>query len=213
LNPAPKRLLNAGSGLSAATRIAPLFAHQAWEEVRFDVDSDVSPDVVGSLTNLANLFSPSSFDAIWCSHVMEHLYAHEIYPTFVQFRQVLKPDGFALVMCPDLESVAEHLLEHGLASVAYVSGAGPIRPLDMLYGHSQAIEQGRHHMAHRTGFTTERLGNLLLQAGFPTIKVRSANFEVCALAFMDEANPDRIQADLATSGFDFRELATEPQQT
>jgi predicted SAM-dependent methyltransferase len=202
---AVKRLLNAGAGTTAPKRILPLLTSPGWEQVRLDVDSGTNPDVVGSVTQVAQLFSPQSFDLIWCSHVMEHLYAHEIYPTFTQFRQILKPDGFALIMCPDLEAVAKLVVEHGLAHVAYESAAGPIRPLDMIYGHSSAIEQGKHHMAHRTGFTTERVGNLLLSAGFPTVSVTSENFEVCALALMERADGNRVLAELASLGFDFRE--------
>src|ERR1019366_3069341 len=33
---------------------------------------------------------------------------------------------FALIMCPDLESVANHLVQHGADHVAYTSPAGPI---------------------------------------------------------------------------------------
>ncbi len=69
-------------------------------------------------------------------------------------------------MSPDIEAVARFIVEHGIATIAYNSPAGPIRPLDMLYGHSRAIEEGHVHMAHRTGFTAERLGNLLLMGGF-----------------------------------------------
>src|SRR5882724_4812191 len=200
-------MLNAGSGSTTAKRIQPLLASQEWKEIRLDVDGSVNPDVVGSITDLSQLFPPASFDAVWCSHVMEHLCAHEVHSTFVQFREVLKPDGFALIMSPDLEAVAEHMLAHGLAAVAYVSPAGPIRPLDMIYGHSGAIEQGRHHMAHKTGFTTERMGNLLLSAGFRTISVRSENFEICALALMPEAEDRQIRSHLEACGFDFRETA------
>jgi hypothetical protein len=124
------------------------------------------------------------------------------------FRQVLKPSGFALIMCPDLEAVAEHLLKHGLSAVAYNSPSGPIRPLDMLYGHSVAIEQGRHYMAHRSGFTTDRLGSLIMKAGFAAAHVRSENFEICALALMPGADPNQVQAELASCGFDFRESPT-----
>lgn len=199
-----KRMLNAGSGATVAKRIAPLLSSGDWEEVRLDVDSAVNPDIVGSVTELSQLFPASSFDGIWCSHVMEHLFAHEVHPTFVQFREVLKPDGFALIMCPDLEAVAKHVLDHGLVNIAYVSAAGPIRPLDMIYGHSRAIEDGKYHMAHRTGFSTERLGNLLLGAGFQTVAVRSENFEICALAQMEKADSEGIQSELSKAGFDFR---------
>lgn len=201
-----KRILNAGSGPSTSGRLMSLITTQVWEEVRLDIDAAVDPDLVGSISELETLFPAASFDAILCSHVLEHLFAHEVYPALLQFRKILKPDGFALIMCPDLEAVAAHLLERGIAGIAYVSPAGPIRTLDMIYGHSRSIEDGRHYMAHRTGFTAERLGNLLLEAGFPAINVRAEdNFELCALAFMDNADADAIQSELAPSGFDLRE--------
>jgi predicted SAM-dependent methyltransferase len=178
---------------------------QGWEEVRLDIDPDVKPDVVGSITELRGSFAAQSFDAVWSSHVLEHLYAHEVFPALREFIGVLQPDGFALIMSPDLEAVAHHIIKHGIASVAYDSPAGPIRPLDMLYGHTRAIESGHHHMAHRTGFTAERLGNLLLSAGFSTVSTRSDNFEICALALMPQADARAIQQDLASGGFDFQE--------
>jgi predicted SAM-dependent methyltransferase len=198
-------MLNAGSGSGPARRIAPMLSRQRWEEVRLDIDPEVKPDVVGSITRLDSSFSPQSFDAVWSSHVLEHLYAHEVYPALRQFVRVLKPDGFALIMSPDLEAVAHHIIKHGVAAVAYDSPAGPIRPLDMLYGHTRAIEQGHVHMAHRTGFTAERLGNLLLSAGFSTVSTRTENFEVSALALMPEAKGEAIQSELAASGFHFQE--------
>jgi hypothetical protein len=200
-----KRMLNAGSGPGPAQRVARMIRDQHWDEVRLDIDAGVKPDVVGSITQLNASFAAESFDAVWSSHVLEHLYAHEIFPTLRQFMCVLKPDGFALIMSPDLEAVAHHIVKHGIAAVAYESPAGPIRPLDMLYGHSRAIESGRYHMAHKTGFTAERLGNLLLSAGFPAISTRTENFEVCALALMPKADARGIQRDLATFGFDFQE--------
>lgn len=200
-----KRLLNAGSGPGSARRIARMVDTQGWKEVRFDIDPHVGPDVVGSVVEIQRSFAPQSFDGVWSSHVLEHLYAHEVYPTLCQFRQVLKPDGFALIMCPDVEAVAHFIIEHGIAAIAYNSPAGPIRPLDMLYGHSRAIEDGHVHMAHRTGFTAERLGNLLLMAGFPTVSVTTANFEVCALALMPEADGVTIQKSLLETGFNFQE--------
>jgi len=201
-----KRILNAGAGSSRPGRLSGLLTRSDWEEIRLDIDPNTNPDMVGSVCDLSSLFSPASFDAILCSHVLEHLYAHEVYPVMVQFRTVLKPDGFALIMCPDLMAAAEQLLENGLAGIVYNAPVGPIRVLDLFYGHSQSIEQGHHYMAHRTGFTSERLGNLLLQAGFPTVNARSdQNFELCAVAFMEYADQDGIQSMLASSGFDLRE--------
>jgi predicted SAM-dependent methyltransferase len=208
LPPGIKHLLNAGSGPGSARRIARMVHEQDLKEVRFDIDPGVEPDVVGSITEIEKSFEPQSFDVIWSSHVLEHLYAHEIFPTLRQFHRILKLDGFALIMSPDLEAVAHFIVEQGIAAVAYNSPAGPIRPLDMLYGHSRAIEEGHVHMAHRTGFTAERLGNLLLMAGFPTVSVAAANFEVCALALMPEADDAAIKKALLESGFNFQEALT-----
>ncbi|WP_454630034.1 class I SAM-dependent methyltransferase [Bradyrhizobium cenepequi] len=202
-----KRLLNAGSGPGPARRIARMVGGQGWEEVRFDIDPEVKPDVLGSILDLGGSFEPQSFDAVWSSHVLEHLYAHEVFPTLRQFHRVLKPDGFALITSPDLESVAQFIVEHGIAAIAYNSPAGPIRPLDMLYGHSRAIEEGHVYMAHRTGFTAERLGNLLLMAGFPTVSTRTENFEVSALALMPDADSEAIQRTLLETGFNFQEAS------
>lgn len=201
------RLLNAGSGPGSPARIARMMRAQDWEEVRFDIDPDVKPDVVGSILDLGTCFESKSFNAVWSSHVLEHLYAHETFPTLRQFHRILKPDGFALIMTPDLEAVARFIVEHGVAAIAYNSPAGPIRPLDMLYGHSRSIEEGHVYMAHRTGFTAERLGNLLLMAGFPNVSVTTENFEVCALALMPEADGAAVQKSLLETGFNFREAA------
>ncbi|WP_027577869.1 class I SAM-dependent methyltransferase [Bradyrhizobium sp. Ai1a-2] len=200
-------MLNAGSGPGPARRIARMVGEQGWEEVRFDIDPEVRPDVLGSILDLGGLFDSQSFDAVWSSHVLEHLYAHEVFPTLRQFHRVLKPGGFALITSPDIESVAQFIVEHGIAAVAYNSPAGPIRPLDMLYGHSRAIEEGHVYMAHRTGFTAERLGNLLLMAGFSTVSVTTENFEVCALALMPEADSEGIQRTLLETGFNFQEAS------
>jgi len=201
-----KHLLNAGSGPGSARRIARMIRERDLKEVRFDIDPGVQPDIVGSVLELEKSFEPQSFDVIWSSHVLEHLYAHDVFPTLRQFHRILKQDGFALLMTPDLEAVAHFIVEQGIAAVAYQSPAGPIRPLDMLYGHSRAIEEGHMHMAHRTGFTAERLGNLLLMAGFPTVSVATENFEVCALALMPETDDAAIKRTLLESGFNFQEV-------
>ena len=97
-----KHLLNAGSGPDTARRIARMVDEQGWKEVRFDIDPGVKPDVVGSILDIERSFEPQSFDVIWSSHVLEHLYAHEIFPTLCQFHRVLKSDGFALIMSPEM---------------------------------------------------------------------------------------------------------------
>ena len=153
-----KRVLNAGSGSYAARKLHPVFAGDVWHEIRIDIDPQAKPDIVSSITDLKSSFEPQSFDAVWSSHTLEHLYAHEVPLALAEFKRVLKPDGFALITSPDLESVVSLILDGGLDKLAYTSPAGPITPLDMLFGHSASITRGQLYMAHKTGFTCALLG-------------------------------------------------------
>ena len=123
-----KRVLNAESGSYAARKLHPVFVRDVWHEVRIDIDPQGGPDVVSSITDMRSSCPPQSFDAIWSSHTLEHLYASEVTLALVEFNRVLKPDGFALITSPDLEAVASLVLERGLHHVVYTSPAGPITP-------------------------------------------------------------------------------------
>src|SRR5580704_1989929 len=102
----PKRFLNTGSGPASARKLYPFFPDREWEEIRLDIDPSVKPDVVGSIIDLKATFAPASFEALWCSHMLEHLYAHEVPTALSEIHRVLEPDGFALISSPDLETVA-----------------------------------------------------------------------------------------------------------
>jgi SAM-dependent methyltransferase len=197
-----KRVLNAGSGASSPRRLHPVFDPARWEETRLDIDPRTRPDIVGSVVDMRLKVPAQSFDAVWCSHILEHLYAHEVPAALAEFQRVLKPDGFALITCPDLETVAAMIVSEGLDSEAYRSPAGPITPLDMLFGHSASLALGHVHMAHNTGFTCARLGGLLASSGFPTVLAKRDQFDLWALALMQDAAKERIQQQLHSCGLD-----------
>ena len=46
---------------------------QGLEVVSVDIDGELHPDVVCSVTDLASQFAPDSFDAVLCAQVLEHL--------------------------------------------------------------------------------------------------------------------------------------------
>jgi len=200
-----KRVLNAGSGSYAPHKLHPVFAREVWQEIRLDVDPQAKPDVVSSITDMRSSVAPQSFDAIWSSHSLEHLYAHEVPLALAEFKRVLKPDGFALITSPDLEAVASLILDHGLDHVAYTSPAGPITPLDMLFGHSTSIARGQHYMAHKTGFTCASLGRRFVDAGFPIVLVKREGLALWALGLMQEADQASIQLELGAAGLDLSE--------
>jgi SAM-dependent methyltransferase len=182
-----KRVLNTGSGASGVSRLHLAFS--GWEEVRLDIDARVQPNLVGSITDMRAIVADASFDAIWSSHNLEHLHSHEVPKALQEFRRVLRPDGFAFVTSPDLEAVAEQLLKHGALAEAYMSPAGPISALDMLYGHRASVAAGNLYMCHNTGFTAATLGQAALEAGFPEARVaRGADFDIWGLFLMPQAD-------------------------
>ena len=200
--PRPKRVLSAGSGPASARQLHPAFRTDCWQEVRLDIDPYVKPDIVGSVTDMSKLIPSQSFDSVWSSHSLEHLYAHEVPAALTEFRRILKPGGFALITSPDVESIASMVLEYGLDHVAYTSPMGPITPHDMLYGHTASIQRGSTFMAHNTGFTCASLGQHLLDAGFPVVLAKRERFELWALALMEEADKSAIQRELKVAGLD-----------
>jgi SAM-dependent methyltransferase len=197
-----KRVLSAGSGPASSRQLHPAFRAENWQEVRFDIDPRTKPDVVGSVTDMSKLIPSQSFDSVWSSHSLEHLYAHEVPIALGEFRRILKIDGFALITSPDVESIASMILDHGLDYVAYTSPMGPITPRDMLFGHSASIQRGSIHMAHNTGFTCVTLGQNLLDAGFPIVLAKRERFALWALALMEDADKTMIQRDLKAAGLD-----------
>jgi len=195
-----KRVLNAGSGSSAARRLHPVFNGGAWREVRLDIDPLAKPDLVGSIADMSVLIETQSFDAAWASHSLEHLYLDEVRSALAEFRRILKPTGFALITSPDLETVSALVVEHGLDHVAYEAAIGPITAHDMIYGHGDSIRRGMTYMAHKSGFTCATMGSLLLKAGFPIVLAKRLGFDIWALALMEEADKRSIQRELHASG-------------
>jgi predicted SAM-dependent methyltransferase len=183
-----KLMLNAGSG-AAAGPVREAFDPSVWQEVRIDLDPETGPDLVGSIADMRGLAEDKSFDAVWCSHCLEHLYDHQTLPALREFRRILADDGFAIISCPDLEAVAKQVVSEDVESVAYLSPAGPIRLLDMIFGHSVSVENGHAHMAHKTGFTADRLGRLAMKAGFAEARVRKGeNYDLWAALRMPGAD-------------------------
>ncbi|BDG75193.1 class I SAM-dependent methyltransferase [Roseomonas fluvialis] len=169
--PTLRSLLHVGCGMPDPRKLPPaFFAPGEWREVRLDLDPGVAPDIVASITDMA-MVETASFDAVWSAHNLEHLFAHEVPLALREFRRVLRPGGFALITLPDLQRAAELVAQDRLAEPAYVSPAGPIAPLDMLYGHGAAIAAGNHFMGHRTGFTARTLEAALVAARFDAVRV------------------------------------------
>jgi SAM-dependent methyltransferase len=169
-------------------------ALEEWNERRFDIDESVQPDLVGTMTDMSSV-SSESVDAVFSSHNIEHLYPHEVPVALSEFLRVLKPDGFAVITCPDLQSVCALIAEDKLTEPAYTSPAGLIAPLDILYGLRPAIFAGNLYMAHRCGFTEKVLRGTLQASGFlkiATTKRGYPYFDLWALATKADMNEEEL---------------------
>lgn len=72
------------------------------------VDPHGDPDVRGSATDLP--FANGSVDAIWCSHVLEHLPINGVPLALAEFHRVMKPGARAIIRVPNFDYVAKYWL-------------------------------------------------------------------------------------------------------
>lgn len=177
-----KRVLNVG-GNSKAIPLPP--AYRGWENVLLDIDPRTNPDVLCDARELTRLPS-GEYDAVYCSHNLEHYYRHDVPKVLAGFRHVLKDDGFANIRVPDMAEVMRAAVQNGMDidDVLYQSAAGPITVRDVIYGYGPEIERsGNDFFAHKTGFTRKSLQAALQASGFPHVYLDARNLEVLAVAF------------------------------
>ena len=178
-----RQVLHVGCGAADPAKLpAAFFPQGLWSELRLDIDPQVGPDIVASITDMSVVAS-GSVDAVWSAHNLEHLRAHEVPLALAEFRRVLRPMGFALVTMPDLQQVAALVADGTLEGTAYISSFGPIAALDMLYGFRPSVAGGNDFMGHKTGFTAGTLAQHLTAAGFAQVQVqRDGAFALWATA-------------------------------
>jgi hypothetical protein len=192
-----KTFLHVGCGANRRENTTAEFNTTRWRELRLDIDKNVNPDIVGTMTNMSGV-ADASVDAIFSSHNIEHLYPHEAPAALAEFQRVLNSEGFLVVTCPDLQSVCALVAEDKLTETAYTSPAGPIAPLDILYGHRPSMARGNPFMAHHCGFTQKVLVGTLQAAGFTVVaSMRRGHpfydlWAVAAKAVMDEAQLKKL---------------------
>src|SRR5690242_19686229 len=119
-----RKLLNVG-GNNKQIQIPPYYS--TFEHLILDIDPVGKPDIVCDARTMKTL-PAAQFDAIYCSHNLEHYFAHDVANVLAGFMHVLKPDGFAEIRVPDLDLVMKTYVEKkmDIEDVLYESGAGPI---------------------------------------------------------------------------------------
>jgi len=183
-----KLLLNVGCG--PVIRLTRTAIFEDWRQLRVDIEESVDPDIVADLTDLSPIES-STADALWSSHCVEHLYQAQVPGALREFHRVLKDDGFAVILVPDLQAVAERIVADKFDEPIYNSGMGPVSAHDMFYGFGPAIAAGQTSMAHRCGFTPTILVNLLNATSFAEFAIRRlGSLELLVVARKSPGTPE-----------------------
>lgn len=160
-----RKLLHVGCGRNTITSTGPGFQSGGWREIRLDIDPDGQPDILGTLLDMSEV-PDASIDAVFTSHTLEHLYAHEIPLALAEMRRVLRKDGMVLSTVPDLQAAAKMIADDRLFETAYESPVGPITPFDIVYSYRGFVGRDRPYMAHHSGFTLTTLMQAFKDAGF-----------------------------------------------
>ena len=181
-----KIVLHIGCGAPNPEKLHKRYRSAEWFELRFDLNPAVTPHIIGDMKDLSML-PDACVDAVWNSHTIEHLFAHEVPVALKEWFRVIKPNGEILTTLPDIQSVAAEVAKGRLEDALYTSPAGPITGLDILYGYGKDIARGVIFMAHKTGFTAETLGRKLQDAGFAKVKMVVKGYDLWAEAKRPEA--------------------------
>ena len=189
-----KSFLNVGCGPIDSPKIRG-FDNDDWKEIRLDIDEGVNPDIVGTLTDM-KLVETASVDAVHSAYNIDHIYPHEVPIALAEFYRVLKEDGIVYIRCPDIQLISEAVINDQLLEALYESPAGPISPIDIIYGNRQEIVEGNEYMAKKCGFTYSVLNMAFSEAGFKARyggRLAFNGAELVLVAFKQKKNEEEIK--------------------
>ena len=188
-----KTFLHVGCGRKNKSRCRG-FNNDNWKEIRFDIDKNVNPDIVGTLIDMKSV-ETASVDAVYSSYNIDHIYPHQVPIALREFYRVLKEDGIVVITCPDIQGVCEIIAQDKLLQPLYESPVGPISPIDILFGNRKQIAGGNEYMAKKSGFTYSVLNGSLYEAGFK-VRVggrRPETWDLWIVAFKQKKPEEEIR--------------------
>lgn len=169
------KLLNVGS--SDVYHLPPMYAD--YEEVRLDIDEKAQPDI---LMDARDMQYVDAFDAVYCSHMLEHLIERDIHQVLRNFWNALVPGGSVTIIVPNLKKVFGDILYYGrdLNDVLYLAGKNEVRGVDILYGFQQFVAEDDRgiYWQHRYGFTPKHLERFLIAHEFEEVVVMTQDYDM-----------------------------------
>jgi predicted SAM-dependent methyltransferase len=123
-------------------------------------------------------FADKSVEAVFSSHVFEHLFADEVQRLVGEIARVLIPGGICRVVVPDLEKI--------------VALYDPADPAEFLHSMFEISKRGEIKDQHHTGFTGQSLASLFLGAGFTRTEVKGYQVGDCPDVALLDNRPESI---------------------
>jgi hypothetical protein len=170
-------VLNVGGG--ASRHLPP--DYEGWQQDLLDIDPHVGADIVADARDMSAVMP--IYDAVYCSHCVEHFYWHDVGTVLRNFRSVLKDGGHADVIVPDIVDAMRAMLARNLEphDTFYRSASGPVTFHDVMYGWDQAMRGGNLYYAHKCGFSKQSLGQAMIDAGFKDVRIASSDGNLRAI--------------------------------
>jgi ubiquinone/menaquinone biosynthesis C-methylase UbiE len=181
------KVLNVGGGPSR--ELPRVF--KGWDQVLLDIDPNVNPDVLCDARKM-NSLPASKYDAVHCSHCLEHFHKHEVPQVLGGFTHVLKDNGFVQIAVPDVEALCKAMIGQDISDIWYISPGGPITFHDVMYGWGKQISQGNMHYCHKTAFSRVTLSKALRAARFASVFIASDGYSLDAFAFKVKPSKARL---------------------
>jgi len=192
-----KRVLNVG-GCSKDIPLPEMF--KDYDHVLLDVHmSHEPPDIIMDAGEIdKHEFLREDFDAVYCSHMLEHLPRYKTGAVFKGLYHALKPDGFLLIRVPDICEAIKDMVQKGKQFhqqpfpeaeediVREVSYHG------IIYGEDRFIKDNPYQR-HNQAFTVESLCWGLEYVGFKHFHAKSDNLEIVLLAFKEEPTKEVME--------------------
>lgn len=178
------RVLNVGGG----SRTLPA-DYDGWEQMLLDIDPSTKPDFCFDAREIKARMEAGFYDAVYCSHTLEHFYRHEVPVVLEGFLHVLKPGGFAEVSVPDVRRLMNELISrnHDIDDVFYRAEHDmPITFHDVLYGWGFQVSKGNVFYAHKCGFTALSLATAMEKVGFAPVYQSLHDSNIYMKAFKKE---------------------------
>lgn len=185
-------VLNIGSG-GEGIKMPPWY--DGWEVWRLDADQNTKPDILMDARDLHKLAQSYSYDAAYCSHVLEHFTAHEGGAVVGGIYSVVSDSGFADIIVPDVGRILQLAGQKNwdIDSFLYESPSGPICIRDVLYGHERQIGLNEH-MVHKNAFSRRTLCQLLGWVGFSYVYSLQSGMDLRAVGFKNKPTIECLES-------------------